>query len=254
MRLQKFLSSAGACSRRKGEEYIKNGQVTVNGKIVTELGTKVASDADIVLFKGVRVSIDEEMLYMALNKPPGYVTTCSQPGEKIVLDLVDCKRRVYPVGRLDKDSKGLLLLTSDGRIHHGLSHPSFDHEKEYLVTVSKNISDKDLSIMRRGVQLDGIMTRPATVKRRSLKSFNIILKEGRNRQIRRMVTMVDNRVTVLKRIRFSNVILGDLKEGSWRYLSEQEKDGLLKNIEKPVQSKKPEGKPRRPVKAKSKRY
>lgn len=230
IRLQKFLSTAGVCSRRKGEEHIKNGLVTVNGKVITELGTKIDSDSDVITLNGVLVKKSNEFLYIALNKPVGYITTCSQPGEKIVLDLVDCGRRVFPVGRLDKDSKGLLLLTSDGRIHHGLSHPSFDHEKEYEVTVKKNISDKSLSRMAKGVVIDGSITRPAVVKRLSSKVFRIILKEGRNRQIRKMIQKMNNRVAVLKRIRFSDILLGNLKEGSWRYLTEVEKEKLLKGF------------------------
>ena len=123
MRLQKFLSSAGVCSRRKGEEFIVAGKVSVNGKIITELGTKIDPARDQVDVDGQVIKPTDEFIYIALNKPGDYVTSCSHPGEKIVVDLVDISERIYPVGRLDKDSTGLLLLTNDGRIHHRLSHP-----------------------------------------------------------------------------------------------------------------------------------
>ena len=123
MRLQKYLSGAGFCSRRKGEEYIKDGLVMVNDQVVTELGTKVDPEADRVEVDGTRVEADQKKVYIALNKPREYVTSCNHPGEKIVLDFVDIPERIYPVGRLDKDSTGLLLLTNDGRLHHRLSHP-----------------------------------------------------------------------------------------------------------------------------------
>jgi len=159
------------------------------------------------------------------------VTSCDHPGEKIVLDLVDIPERIYPVGRLDKDSTGLLLLTNDGRLHHRLSHPSFDHEKEYEVTVvASHITDGALRRLEKGLPVMGTKTRPAKVKRLSSKRFRIILKEGRNRQIRRMVGKVGGRVIGLKRVRISNIKLSKLSEGSWRYLGEKEKEGLLETL------------------------
>lgn len=228
MRLQKFLSNAGVCSRRQGEEYIKDGLVKVNGEVVTELGTKVDPDIDRVEFRGKLIQAKVNLIYIALNKPKGYVTSCRQEGDKIVLDLIDISERVYPIGRLDKDSTGLLLLTNDGRLHHGLSHPSFDHEKEYEVTVARPISDGALRKMEKGMPILGTKTRPAEIKRITAKRFRIVLKEGRNRQIRRMVRKVGNQVTSLKRIRVSNIRLGRLAKGAWRYLSEKEKKDLLK--------------------------
>jgi len=227
IRLQKFLSSAGFCSRRKGEEYIRDGLVKVNGMIVTELGTKVDPQNDRIEVNETLVRAGHKKIYIALNKPREYVTSCDHPGEKIVLDLVDIPGRIYPVGRLDKDSTGLLLLTNDGKLHHRLSHPSFDHEKEYEVTVASHITDGALSSLEKGMPMMGTKTRPAKVKRLSNKRFRIVLKEGRNRQIRRMVRKVGSRVTGLKRIRISSIKLGKLSEGSWRYLGEKEKEGLL---------------------------
>lgn len=228
IRLQKFLSAAGVCSRRKGEEYIKAGRVAVNSRIVVELGTKVDPEADLVQVDGNPVQSSQPLIYIALNKPQDYVTSCSHPGEKIVLDLVDIPRRVYPIGRLDKDSTGLLLLTNDGRLHHTLSHPSFDHEKEYDVTVTQPISDGALRKMAAGLPLMETQTRPARVKRISARRFRIVLQEGKNRQVRRMVRKVGNRVAGLKRIRVANIRLGPLAPGAWRHLSEQEKRELFK--------------------------
>jgi 23S rRNA pseudouridine2605 synthase/23S rRNA pseudouridine2604 synthase len=227
MRLQKFLSEAGICSRRKGEEYIRQGRVRVNSRIVAELGTKVDSEKDRVEFDGKVIALKSEPVYIVLNKPKGYVTSCSHPGEKIVLDLIDISERVYPIGRLDKDSTGLLILTNDGSLHHRLSHPSFDHEKEYDVTVSKPITDGSLRNIASGLPMMGSKTRPAEIRRISSRRFRIILKEGRNRQIRRMVRKVGSRVIRLKRIRVSKVKLGRLAEGAWRHLTEKEKKELL---------------------------
>jgi 23S rRNA pseudouridine2605 synthase/23S rRNA pseudouridine2604 synthase len=230
MRLQKFLSHAGICSRRKGEEYIREGRIRVNNRIVTELGTKVDPDKDRVEFDGKSVALESESVYIVLNKPKGYVTSCNHPGEKIVLDLIDIPQRVYPVGRLDKDSTGLLILTNDGGLHQRLSHPSFDHEKEYDVTVSRHITDGSLQRIAQGLPMMGTKTRPAKIRRLSSRRFRIILKEGRNRQIRRMVRKVGNRVTELRRIRVSKIKLGSLAQGAWRNLTEKEKKELLTHL------------------------
>jgi 23S rRNA pseudouridine2605 synthase/23S rRNA pseudouridine2604 synthase len=228
MRLQKFLSAAGVCSRREGETYIQAGRVKVNGKIVTELGSKVDPDSDTVEVDGKLVAIASNLVYIALNKPKGYISTCEQKNEKIVIDLIDIPERIYPVGRLDKDSTGLLLLTNDGRLHHRLSHPSFDHEKEYEVTVAENIPSGALKKLSTGLPMMGTKTRPAEITRVSSNHFRIVLKEGKNRQIRRMVRKVGNRVTRLHRIRVSNVRLKNLPSGSWRYLTDKEKSEILK--------------------------
>jgi 23S rRNA pseudouridine2605 synthase/23S rRNA pseudouridine2604 synthase len=226
MRLQKFLSKAGICSRRKGEEYIKAGLVRVNNTVVTELGIKIDPVNDRVEFKGKVVIPKDDLVYIALNKPKGYVTSCSQAGEKIVLDLIDIPQRIYPIGRLDKDSTGLLILTNDGDLHHRLLHPSFNHEKEYDVTVSSPITDGALQNIAKGMPMMGTKTRPAEIVRLSSRRFRIVLKEGKNRQIRRMVRKVGNHVTRLKRLRISNIKLKGLDKGTWRYLTEKEKKAL----------------------------
>lgn len=229
MRLQKFLSAAGVCSRRTGEALIKAGRVRVNGAVVREMGTKVDSSADAVQVDGKPVRMETPKVYIVLNKPVGYVTSCRHPGERIVLDLIDLPERLFPVGRLDKDSTGLLLLTNDGALHNVLSHPSFDHEKEYDVTVGRPISDAALETMASGMVIMGRKTRPAKIRRMGENRFRIILKEGRNRQIRRMVEGVGENVTALKRIRVANIRIGNLPEGKWRHLNDKEVE-LLKKV------------------------
>jgi len=204
--------------------------VTVNGEPVTVLGTRVDPGHDQVRVDGQPASIKADNVYIVLNKPEGYVTSCDHPGEKIVLDLVDINRRIFPVGRLDKDSSGLLLLTDDGRIHHRLSHPSFDHEKEYDVTVDKPLTAGALEKMARGVALKGTRTRSARIKRVSPARFKITLQEGRNRQVRRMVRKVGGRVIRLNRVRVAHIRLGKLKTGQWRYLSDVERKRLLEFV------------------------
>jgi 23S rRNA pseudouridine2605 synthase len=228
MRLQKYLAYAGLCSRRKAEEYMVKGRVKVNGKVVRVLGTQVDPGSDIVLFDESRIILkqDTKKIYIALNKPEGYVSSCARQNSKIVMDLIKLDKRIYPVGRLDKDSKGLILLTNDGELHHKLSHPSFDHEKEYRVTTSSPISDKALRLMAGGMVIDNKKTRKAGVERISDKQFKIVLKEGRNRQIRKMIEQTGNKVKTLQRIRIANIRLGKLKEGNWRYLSLKEINGL----------------------------
>ena len=228
--MQKFLSGAGICSRRKGEEYIKAGWVKVNGKIVTALGVKVDPDQDVVEVDSDAIKSKTAPIYIALNKPRGYVSSCYQQNEKIVLDLIDISERIYPVGRLDKDSTGLLLLTNDGHLHHRLPHPSFNHEKAYEVTVAKPLPEGALRKLADGLPMMGARTRPARVKRISARRLRIILQEGKNRQIRRMIRKVGNQVVALKRIRIANIELGSLSIGRWRYLTKREIDALLKAL------------------------
>jgi len=230
IRLQKFLSEAGVCSRRKGEAHILAGAVSVNGQVVTTLGAKVDPDSDAVKLNGRPVKPPAAHIYVMLNKPAGVVTSCRHRGAPVVTDLVDLPQRLFPVGRLDKDSTGLLLLTNDGRIHHRLSHPSFDHQKEYDVTVQRPISDEALAAMEKGLPLDGAMTRPARMRRISAKRFRIVLMEGKNRQIRRMVKQVGNRVVQLNRIRVADLTLGRLARGTWRHLSPGETRRLLRRL------------------------
>lgn len=227
IRLQKFLSQAGLCSRRQGEVYIRNGCISVNGRVVTEMGIRIDPARDRVAFQGRPVAVEAGRVYIALHKPAGVVTSCRQKNARVVLDLIDIAQHVIPIGRLDKASTGLILLTNDRRLHHQLLHPSFDHEKEYVVTTSQPISDTALKKLAGGLPLMGRPTRPAAVRRISEKRFCIVLQEGRNRQIRRMVRKVGGHVEQLKRIRFAHIRLGKLPEGAWRYLKSKEIEELL---------------------------
>jgi 23S rRNA pseudouridine2605 synthase/23S rRNA pseudouridine2604 synthase len=230
LRLQKYLSHTGVCSRRAGESLIREGRVSVNGETVTQLGTKIDPELDRVTVDGAALGRIAKKVYVVLNKPKGYVSSCKHPGEPVVIDLVDLPTRLFPVGRLDKDSVGLILLTNDGRLHHQLSHPGYDHEKEYEVSLQRPITDAELRQMEMGIVLKGRRTRPAVVRRLSGRRFCIILKQGRNRQIRRMARHLGHQVNRLKRIRMANIQLGKLPSGAWRYLTEAETKQLLKGL------------------------
>jgi 23S rRNA pseudouridine2605 synthase len=222
IRLQKYIANAGVCSRRKAEHHIQNGEVKVNGKIVTQLGIKIDPHSDRVEIAGRLIEPHQPMIYIMLNKPKGYITSCRHGSRKIVMDLIDIPQRLYPVGRLDKDSTGLLLLTNDGELHLRLTHPSFDHEKEYEVETAQPIADEALGMMRNGVMIDGVKTRKALIKSLSDRKFRIVLKEGKKRQIRRMVEEVGNKVLELHRVRVAGLRLGDLAPAHWRYLTDEE--------------------------------
>jgi 23S rRNA pseudouridine2605 synthase len=229
MRLQKFLAHAGICSRRKAETFILEGRIRVNQETISTLGTQVDPGKDQVFFDNKRVNppdVSEGFTYIAVNKPRGVITSCSQKNARIILDLVPIKKRIYPIGRLDKDSVGLVLLTDDGELHNRLSHPSHNHEKEYLVKTRSPLADQQLTTMANGIVIEGVKTRKARVRRIAENEFSIILKQGRNRQIRKMVEQTHNKVDTLKRIRMANINLGGLKESGWRYLTPQEIKGL----------------------------
>ena len=252
MRLQKFLSAAGVCSRRKGETLMAAGRVRVNGQVVTVLGTKIDPETDRVEVDGRRVAERSRRLYVVLNKPEGVVTSCEQTGTTVVTDLIDLPERVYPIGRLDKDSTGLVLLTNDGPLHHRLLHPSFDHEKEYDVTVARPIPEGALRRLAEGMPLMGTRTRPARVTRLSTGRFRIVLQEGKNRQIRRMVRKVGHQVLRLHRVRVAGIRLGNLKPGQWRHLTSEEVEALSASS-KPKPAARPRSAvPPQSVKARSK--
>lgn len=225
-RLQKILSTGGVCSRRTAEEYIRAGRVTVNGEIA-ELGRKADPEKDVVALDGKAVGEIGPRTYLMLNKPRGYVTTLSdEKGRKTVRELVeDCPARVWPVGRLDMDSEGLLLLTDDGALTNQLIHPSHEVEKEYLVWVSGNAGEA-LEELRKPMVLDGIPLRSARVTLRNDRLLDIVIHEGKNRQIRRMCQAAGLAVTRLKRIREGDVVLGELPSGQWRVLTAEELEKL----------------------------
>lgn len=232
-RLQKVMAHAGVASRRKSEEIIQQGRVTVNGTVVTELGTKVDPERDTITVDGKPLNLIEEYTYIALYKPPDVITTADDPWDRpTVLDLVDVDQRIYPMGRLDADSEGLVLLTDDGELTHRLTHPSFEHEKEYHVRVSGRPSKDRVECLRSGVHLEDGMTAPAEVEVLRHESgdtwLRMILHEGRNRQIRRMADAIDHPVKRLVRVRMGPILLGDLMPGQWRHLSASEVQELQK--------------------------
>jgi len=201
--------------------------VKVNGELA-HIGQVIDPEVDKVEVLDEAVSETENFVYYKLNKPRGVVTTCVSKGETGILDIVDIKERVFPIGRLDKDTNGLILLTNDGRLSNFLMHPRYEHEKEYLVEVYGRIEDYALEQMSLGVlDILGKRVQPATVKRFSSGKFTIVLKEGKNRQIRRMVEAVGHDVKKLKRIRIENILLGSLEEGEYVQLSAKERQELL---------------------------
>lgn len=207
MRLQKYLSQAGMASRRKAEEFIARGLVKVNGEIAT-VGMSVVPGIDLVEVGDEAVRETREFVYYKVNKPRGIVTTCVSKGETGILDIVDIPERVFPIGRLDKDTVGLLILTNDGRLSNRLMHPRYRHEKEYVVETYGPIEDSELARMAAGVKiLDDYVTKPAEIARLSSGKFSIVLTEGKNRQIRRMVEAIGREVKKLKRVRVENVKL-----------------------------------------------
>nr|MDD3720199.1 pseudouridine synthase [Candidatus Gracilibacteria bacterium] len=227
VRIHKYLSQAGICSRRKAEEYIERGLIKVNGEKAT-LGQSINPKLDKVEFLNEAVEEQKNLVYYKLNKPSGIVTTCANLGEKTILDIIDIKERVFPIGRLDKDTTGLILLTNDGRLANFLMHPRYEHEKEYVVETFGPINDEQLESIARGVYVLGKLTKEADVKRISSGKFFITITEGRNRQIRRMVEEVGGKVKKLKRIRIENIELGDLPIGSYKRLSKDELRNLFK--------------------------
>jgi len=221
VRLAKFLAHGGVASRRKAEEIIAKGLVTVGGEVVTDPARNVEADDD-VRVNGSPVAAEAREVW-AVNKPAGVVSTAREPGSRpAVVDLVDTGVRLYPVGRLDADTTGLLLLTNDGELADRLTHPRYEVPKTYRVRLGKSISDRDLDRLQKGVQLEDGPTGSAEVRRLGEREVEIVLREGRNRQVRRMVEAVGNRVVALKRVRFGPLELGRLKEGGARKLSEAE--------------------------------
>ncbi len=233
IRLQKFLSEAGVASRRKAEEMIRNGAVKVNGR-TAQIGDSVDPKKDAVTVKGKKVIKQSSMRYILLNKPRGYVTTTDDElGRKCVLELVkDVKERIYPVGRLDRVSEGALIMTNDGAFANAMMHPSKHVPKTYRVTVRPEPTSEQVDILSTGVEIDGRLTAPADVyvisKEDGRAVLEIVLYEGRNRQIRRMCEALNLEVARLRRIAVGSVKLGMLQTGQWRDLTPQEVESLFK--------------------------
>ena len=233
VRLQKFMAECGVASRRKSEELIEMGKVKVNGH-VAHIGDKINPKKDLVTVRGKKINKVDRMYYIMLNKPRGYVTTVSDElGRKTVMDLIDVKARIYPVGRLDRDSEGLLILTNDGSFANALTHPKHNYAKVYRVTVRPSVNDEILDKLRNGIEIDGRKTAPCDVnivtEEEGRVVLEFILREGRNRQIRKMCEAVNLEVARLKRISIGPVKLGMLQPGKSRELTDNEVRKLLRS-------------------------
>lgn len=226
-RLQKYMASCGVASRRKCEELILQGKVSVNGVIVEELGTKVNPNIDIVEYNGVKITPEEKKVYILLNKPEGYITSVKdEKDRKTVLDLVKVNERIYPIGRLDYDSSGLIILTNDGEIYNKIIHPRVKLTKKYIVVVKGEFKKYELDKFRKGVDIGGYITAPAQINVIKFDGENttveIGIHEGKNRQIRRMCSALNHEVIALKRVQIGDIKLGYLKRGEYRELTEKE--------------------------------
>jgi 23S rRNA pseudouridine2605 synthase len=231
-RLQKVLAHAGVASRRKSEELIRQGRVTVNGQVVTRLGTKVDPVHDEIRVDGRRIRAGEQQIYLMLHKPRGTLAVMDDPrGRPSLGDLVSVPERVYPVGRLDALSEGLILLTNDGELANILTHPRYQHEKEYRVLVNGRPSEETLEAWRRGVLLDGKQTAPAQVgvvgAGKGGTTLRVLMREGRKRQIRSVASLLGHPVRRLRRVALGPLRLGDLAPGQWRPLTPAEIRALV---------------------------
>lgn len=235
MRLQKYLAYCGIASRRKSEEYIKNGRVKINGEITRELGKKINPQMDIIEFDNIVVKNIQEHMYILLNKPIGFVTTVEdQFNRKTVIDLVNqVNERIYPVGRLDYDTEGLLILTNDGNLTYRLTHPKYEIQKEYIAEIRGIPTKEKIQSFKEGLEIDNYITSPAGFDIIHIKNGNtttkITIHEGKNRQIRKMCDKIGHPVITLKRIKMGNIELGNLPRGQWRELTEKEIENL-KNL------------------------
>jgi len=227
IRLNKYIADAGVCSRRKADERIASGAVLVNGNIVTEMGYKVDASCDMVSVDGKPIKPAIMAEYYLLYKPTGVVSTCDDPqGRKTVLDFIQTSARLYPVGRLDYETSGLLLLTNDGELTHKVTHPSFELEKEYIALVKGELDEKDQDKLQNGVYIDGQKTHPAKVavlaEGKDRSEVQLVIHEGRNRQVRKMLRAVGHHVYALKRVRLGKLTLDGLQAGEYRELSPEE--------------------------------
>ncbi len=239
IRLQKFLADCGICSRRKAEEHILQGDITVNGKIITQLGFKVDEKNDKVYFKNKLVKIEDKKVYIMLNKPVGCVTTAKEQFDrKTVFDYINIKERVVPVGRLDYDTSGLLILTNDGDLTYKLTHPKHNIKKVYIAKVYGTPTKEKLEKFKKGLIIDDYKTAPANIqileKDNKYSTLKIIITEGRNRQVRKMCDAIGHKVVNLKRIAVDKINIGNLNIGEYRYLTKEEIAYLKKICEKIV--------------------
>lgn len=257
VRLQKLIASTGLSSRRKAETLIAGGRVTVNGKVVTELGTKVDPDRDHVKVDGRHLTGAQPFVYLMLNKPKNVMSTLDDPGGRTTVKdfLHGVSVRVFPVGRLDFDSEGLMLLTNHGELAQALLHPRYHVPKTYLIKVKRVLTDDEIAQLQQGVQLEDGMTGPAVVKKVKKAEQNswleITIREGRKHQVKRMLEAVGHPVIKLMRIRMGPLSLGDLGSGEFRFLTDREANALRELVEQRVASvergEEPMARPKRPV-------
>ena len=228
-RLQKIIARAGVTSRRNAEKLILAGKVTVDGKIITELGVKFDAQKNKICVDGKILTFDAEKIYILLNKPRGYVCTAKdERGRKTVLDLVNIEQRIFPVGRLDLNSEGLLLLTNDGELMNALIHPKFKIEKTYRAKISGEVTEEKLDKLRAGIELEDGLTAPAEIFLLEKDLVEITIHEGRNRQIRRMFAAIGCDVKRLKRVKFAGLTLKGVAVGKFRPLTFAEINSLKK--------------------------
>ena len=233
IRLQKYLAECGIASRRKCEELILQGKIEVNGKVVTELGTRVKKE-DTIKYNGKIVQPEEDLIYILLNKPIGYVTTVKDQFKRdTVLDLIKIDKRIVPVGRLDMYTSGALILTNDGDLVNKLTHPKNEVNKTYNVTISGIITNQEIQKLENGVKIDeSYITKPAKVKilkideEKNISRIQIIIHEGKNRQVRKMCEAVGKKVLALHRSKIGSIEVKNLKIGTWRYLTDKEVESL----------------------------
>jgi len=234
MRINKYIASCGVASRRKAEEFILDGIVKVNGKVVTELGYNVDEDKDVVTLNDQKIAINNDFVYYMLNKPKGYLTTMSDDKDrKSIIDLISSiDKRVFPVGRLDYDSEGLLFLTNDGDLTFKLTHPKYQITKKYIVKIEGPTKESELAVLRAGVVIDGIRYGKCKAEllgyENNISRIEIVLTEGKNREIRKMFEAINREVIFLKRIEMAGIKLGGLKRGEIRKLKDYEIDWLKK--------------------------
>ena len=227
--LNKYISSTGICSRREADKWIEAGRVRLNGKVAIK-GNRV-EPGDTVTLDGGPISTKPQPIYIMLNKPPGITSTTDRKDPDNIIDFVNHPKRIFPIGRLDKPSTGLILLTNDGDIVNKILREENEHEKEYIVTVNKPITEDFIKRMSRPIPMLGTKTKPCTVQRLKKNLFKIILTQGLNRQIRRMVEFCDYRVVTLKRVRIMHININDLKVGKWRNLTSKELNELKRQVE-----------------------
>ena len=235
VRLQKFLSNYGICSRRKAEELILNGLIKVNGEVVTQLGKKINPEKDEVIYKGNKIGKTDKKVYILLNKPIGYVTTTKdQFGRDTVLDLVKVKEKILPVGRLDMYTSGALILTNDGEFIYKVTHPKYEVEKTYNVTLKGIITKDEIQNLEQGVKIENYISGNAKVKilkldkEKDISRIEITIHEGKNREVRKMCNSIGKKVLALHRSKIENIDVKKLKLGEWRYLTNKEIEKFLK--------------------------